>query len=202
MCCVVLFLVLLCCVLNTTLLQIYRYIPSYLCILFHFSRFIHIVVFRFAVFGSVPRNLFAFRVMAFVLFVTSTFPCVQISSYPTQGPYPPLPNTFCPSWRRTPLFVCPDTQSCYRPPLALARFPTCTNWLGSWLDFPQAVVNRWRREKHLPRRESNSVAWWLCSPPAAAGQIPLRCNLQPVWWYQASAAVWLETLALLGCYVA
>jgi hypothetical protein len=110
MCCV-LFLIRRCCVLNTTLLQIYRYIPSYVRILFHFSRFINIVFFCSTVFGSVPRNLsllFKLRHLSCLLPVRSP---VYRYLIPNQGPYPPLPNTFCPSWRPTPLFVCPHPHS-------------------------------------------------------------------------------------------
>ena len=83
---------------NTTLLQIYRYILSYLPILFHVSRFINIVFFCSAVFGSLLRNLslpFKLRHLSCLLPVRS--PVYRYLPIPTQGPYPPLPNTFCPS---------------------------------------------------------------------------------------------------------
>jgi len=91
---------------------------------------------------SAPKSLFAFQV-TFVQFVTSTFPCVQISSYPHSGPIPTTFQHILPLLTsHTPVFVPSSTQSCYRPQLALALFPACTHWLGSWLDFPQTVVNR------------------------------------------------------------
>ena len=83
---------------NTTLLQIYRYIPTYLRILLHISRFINIVVFCSALFGSVPRNLsllIKLRHLSCLSPVRS--PVYRYVLIPTQGPYPPLPNTFCPS---------------------------------------------------------------------------------------------------------
>ena len=62
--------------------------------------------------GSVPRNLsLLFKLWHLFCLSPVRSPVYTYLLIPTQGPYPPLPNTFCPSWRPTPLFVCPHPHS-------------------------------------------------------------------------------------------
>jgi len=182
MCCVVLFLVRRCCVLNTTLLQICRYIPSYFCILFFFL-FINIAVFCSAVFGSVPRNLsLLFKLWHFFYVSPVRSPAYRYLLIPTQGPYPPLPNTFAPPDVDYPCLctlihtvllsatigTCP-LSSLYPLGRKLAGLPT---------DGRESVAKRKTSSSQRIELRSVMTVCTTCSREfAAAGQIPSRCNL-------------------------
>jgi hypothetical protein len=167
-CCVVLFLIRRCRVLNRTLLQIYRYLPSYLRILLHFSRFINIAVFCPAVFVSVPRNLsLLFKLWHLSYLSPVRSPVYRYLLTPTQGPYPPLPNTFCTSWRPTPLFVCRHPHSLvtgHQWPLpTFLLYPLVRKLAELPTDGRESVTKR--KTSSSQRIELRSVTT-VCSPPA------------------------------------